>query len=493
MSLPAITNYADQATILSGNAYQTTTTGVSTPVDTFYGQNPWAGLTANERLWYDPVLRDVFRKEAVFSQHVTFMQNLAARNAPAMQMTMLMDLHPNFNPIGLRDQWIGTSHVDSKAVQITFDRYGQKVSYSAYDPIITYWREQTEQGNTQNAVRAILQGKLAQSIVDIQDLLARNAMLQVPFQLFANGKSNFAQIAPNDLITTPVLRSIHLGMKNRDVPYTQGANGTVKGDVICITSPSVMYDIYNQTDPRDWLIPMAYGDARRLLNYEVGTYQNVRFIESRRCTLYNTGKQVIQSQVTVAIHAGDGAAGPGAPSPLLTKADGSYIVGQPGTAVQYITLGNASTGDMNTFAVGDRVTVHTQRTNAYGVSGGVDYLDGTAQDRRIVAIDASGKRLQFNEPLLIDMTTDLGGGVFAYVTKGVHVNAAVFIGGSEGIVMGVGRPPRMHNPPPIDDFDHIYRFSWDSYQGYNLFRPEVLEVFFCAGSYREVGGFYPQA
>jgi len=54
-------------------------------------------------------------------------------------------------------------------------------------------------------------------------------------------------------------------------------------------------------------------------------------------------------------------------------------------------------------------------------------------------------------------------------------------------VSGVARAPRLHAPPPVDDFEMVQRFSWDAYMGYQPYAPEVFEVVFSAGSTRVKG------
>jgi hypothetical protein len=261
------------------------------------------------------------------------------------------------------------------------------------------------------------------------------------------------------------------------------------GTIVCITSPGVLYDLQNQTDPKDWLVPLAYANPSRLLNYEVGTYRNVRFIETPKATLFNCGAIQAQVPVSAAINAGDGA-----PDPNTTLVDATYAVGQPNAAhfIQLAALDSfgalVDAAYMNAnFAIGDMLTIHIQRTNDFGVVNGVDYRDGKASTRRVVGIDAAQRRLTFDRPIMVDMDVALAPGVFAYVTKANHVHAMIFVGGPSGIVMGVGRPPRIHTPPPVDDFDSIFRFSWDSYQGYVNYAPEVLEVVFTSASYRYSG------
>lgn len=445
--------------------------------DTAYPDNPWAGITTKERIFYDPVLREIFRQNNVYARYATFVQNLANRNAKTMNISEVLDIHPNNDQLGLRDIYLPASHVDSRSLDITFARYGGKVAYHVYDEIITYWQTQGGAGSL-SAIRRIVQDKLGQHMVDVQDLLARNAFLGVPFALYADGASGFNTLTPQSKMSTAILNEIQLGMQYRNVPGFKQEDDQ-GGDLICITSPGVIFDIQTQTNPADWLVPKAYGDPSTLLKYEIGTYRNVRFIRSPKATLFNCGDITIQTTVTSPILAGDGS-----PDPASTKVDSTYKVGQP-AATHYIQL-DAGT-DMTQFAVNDIVTIHLNRTSAFGVTNGVDYREGTLHNRRIAAIDAGNHRLSFVIPIMVDMNTDLGGGVYAYVTKGVHIHSSTFIGGNDGIVMGVGRPPRLHFPAPVDDFDAMFRFSWDSYQGYLNYRPEVLEVFFSGGSFREVG------
>lgn len=96
--------------------------------DLNYPDHPWAGITEKERRWYDPLLRDVYRKFNIFGQFTRFKQNLGAVNAKTMQISSLYDIHANNNPLGLRDLYMPASHVDSRWLEITFNRYGGKTA-----------------------------------------------------------------------------------------------------------------------------------------------------------------------------------------------------------------------------------------------------------------------------------------------------------------------------------------------------------------------------
>lgn len=312
-------------------------------------------------------------------------------------------------------------------------------------------------------------------MVDVQDLLSRNALLSAPYKLYPGAASDMGDLTGADTITTEILDQIQLGMQFRDVPSNQYTDGHA-GEVICLTSPGVIFDLVNQVDPAAWQWRVAYADPSRLLNMEVGSLRNVRFISTPKCCLFNAGDITIQADITVPINAGDGA-----PTSLV---DGVWHVGQTGVR-NYVQL--SSSTDMSEFSINDIVTVHVGRTNANGTTNGLDYLDGKLENRRIIDKNDGSYRLMFEEPIMEDFTTDLGSGVYGYVTKGTHVHTSIFLGGSDGIINGVGQPPRMYTPPPIDDYESIYRFTWDSYQGYQVYNPKVMEVFASAGTFRNVG------
>jgi N4-gp56 family major capsid protein len=447
-------------------------------IATYYADNPWEQVTQNQRTWYDPLLRDMYRKRAVFGQYTSFKQNLAGVSTQTMVVTQLMDLHPNINPMGNRDIWINASHFDSRNVEITFKRYGGKVAYHEFDDIITYWR-----ANGQAGLASIIQGKLGLQMIDVLDLLSRNAILSSPYKMYGGGASSFNDLLPvsstqttDYKLTTELIDFVHLGMQNRDVPYAADPNGDI-GTIVGIISPGVFFDLQQQSTPKDWIGRMQYARPITLLRYEVGMFRNVRWVVTPKAYLYNAGQITVQAVVTAPINAGDGA---------LTntqKVDNVWRVGQNGVT-PYVTVDTVTD-----FAVNDIVTLHVNRTDDNGVTNGVDFTDGKAHHRRIVQIDSVNKRLMFDLPILEDFTVDLDSpnGVYGYITKGQHISACMFIGGPDGVVQGVARPPRFTAAPPIDDTLSTYRFAWNSYMGYNVYNPSVLETVYVAGSFRQIG------
>jgi len=446
--------------------------------DTYYPDNPWSGISTNQREWYDPALRDIYYSQALYNRFVTtqFDVNGMPEN-PSMTITSLMLPHGNFDPINFRALWMNSSRIDTFARTIAFQRYAAKMAMHKHDRAITYW-QQDRVGGLIN----ILNRGLGHMMTNIMDALARNAFLDNAFSLYGGASASevdFSDISAytGKTLTTRLIDDIHLGMAERNVPYASGFNG-VQNNIICITSPGVVADLQYEAsaggNANAWIDVMKYADPSRIIRGEVGTYHHVRFVRTPRAILYNCGPVDAQTTLAAAANAGDGA-----PDPSTTNVLGVKKMGQPSGVTNYITV-----ADETGFAAGDYISIHTDRTNDFGVTDGADYRDGTKQEFRIVSIDAPNNRLVLDKPLMTDFATDLGSGVYGYVTKGKHIHTAIFIGGTDGVVMGVNQPPRVYSPPPVDDFNSIFRFSFDMNVGYQVFEPEVFEVWFGAGSTR---------
>ena len=449
--------------------------------DTYYSDNPWEVIDKNQRTWYDPDLIALFREQALFTPTIRFIKNLGDVRATKMVMTSVYDAHPDTTPLAMRQIWMPASHIDSRQVEVVFNRYGGKVAYNTYDDMITYWRQNNKAG-----VRAICRGALGQHMIDVLDLLARNAYVKGAYDsgyiLIPGGGSDFSDIGLTDTFDVNVALEIWLGMTMRRVASARGPSGATD-NIICYTTPSVIYDIQKGTASDEWINVHQYADQTKLLRYEVGTYKNIRFVQSPKLVLWNAGELIAQGLISAAIHAGDGA-----PDPDSAKVDNTYMVGQTTNGiVNYISIGSWGVGSVASINVNDMVTIHLTRTSAYGVSNGVNPYEGTSHVRRVVGVSSGPDRLILDQPIMIDMATDLGAGVYGYVTKGRNIHASIFIGAPQGIVSGVAAPPRLHTPPPVDDFEMIQRFSWDAYMGHQVYAPEVFEVVLSAGTTRIKG------
>jgi len=451
--------------------------------DLYYDDNPWSVVDKNQRVWYDPELIAKYRQQALFTPTIQFMRNLYDVRTTKMVVTQLLDPHPDTTALAVRQIWMPASHLDSRSVEITFSRYGGKVAYNFYDDIVTYWRQ-----NNQEGIRQITRGALGNHMIDVLDLLARNAYLKGAidsgFVLYQGAGSSFNSLAITDLFNVNTGMDIWLGMAQRGVAAALGAAGA-NNNIICYTSPSVIYDIQKATGGGSagdqWITINQYANPTALLKYEVGSYKQIRFVQSPKLCLWNCGEVVAQGLVDAAINAGDGA-----PAPGTTKVDNTYMVGQTTGAIKnYVSIGSWDVGSIASISVNDIVSIHTTRTSAYGVTNGVDPFEGTLTNRRVTAKGAT--TLVFDQPIMVDMNTNLGSGVYAYVTKGRNIHGSIFVGGNDGIVSGVAIPPRYHAPQAIDDFESVQRFSWDAYMGYQTYAPEVFEVVFSSGTTRIKG------
>lgn len=449
------------------------------PITDYYADNPVEVLDKNQRVWYDPDVLALFRTRSLFSDIVTYARNLGSVQATSMVVTQVLEPHANYNPIATRQLWLPAMHIDSRAIEITFEHHGGKVAMHEYDELVTYWK-----ANGTGGLRSILNSVLGANIVDVHDYLARNALIEgalnhTGYTYYAGSATDFGDMISTDVMDISIPPTIQLGMKYREVNGALNPDGSA-GAVVCYTTPGVIFDL--QKDP-DWVEVAKYASPGSLFRYEVGTYKNVRFVESPRLVLWNAGTVEFSAGITVAHTAGDGAP--------TGKVDGTYKVGQGSAGIKnYIQLDTSP--DVGTLEanlqVNDIVTIHTSRTSAYGATNSVDPFDGSNQYRRVVSIDASSDQICLDKPLMADLpSTVIEGANYGYVTKGFSPHASIFVGGPQGVVTGVAAPIRLHTPPPIDDLESIYRFSWNDRMGHQPYAPEVFEVVFSAGSIRLKG------
>lgn len=453
------------------------------PITQYYADNPVEVLDQNQRTWYDPDILALFRTQSLFTNITTYARNLGDVQARSMVVSQLLEPHANYNALATRQLWMPAMHIDSRSQEIVFQHHGGKVAMHEYDQLVTYWR-----ANGRPGLRNILNSVLGKNIIDVHDYLARNALIQgaletTGYVYYAGSATDFDDIAPTDVMTPDISAEIQLGMKYREVNGALNPDGSA-GAVVCYTTPGVIYDL--QRDP-DWVEVAKYADPARLFRYEVGSYKNVRYVESPRLVLWNCGAIDFQCEVVQAHHAGDGCVDP---SSGVDKLDGVYSVGQSSAGiVHYIQLSDTpGTGVLGTdVIVNDIVTIHISRTSAFGVTNGVHPFDGTLHNRRVVKIDLVNDRIMLDRPIMLDFADALSPGVYAYVTKGMSVHASIYVGAPQSIVTGLAAPIRLHTPPPIDDTESIYRYSWNDRMGYQPYAPEVFEVVFSAGAIRIKG------
>ena len=437
--------------------------------DTEYGVTPWENFETNQRTVYVPELLETFRNQALFYRLVTYGVNLAAQRTQQMVFTRPIDPEPNIQSSDFRATWLPQLYMDSQSITITTARYGNKIQLHKWDDLITYWTENGREG-----LRAIMRSRVAPNMIQTLDILARNAFLEHYAPMFAGGRSDFRSITSSDTFDPDIVDAIWLSVDYAPDPVTSPIFG--------ICSPGAQFVFQNTAMASgDWLQRLQYADPQRLINYEIGAWKNVRFAVNPLSVLWNCGEVIHQTFITAPVERGDGAPDP---SVSADNVDGVWATGQPG-ATHGITV-----NDANGFVVGDWVTLHRVRNSSNstrGVLNGVVYDHYQNTLRRIVK--KSGSTVYFNKPILTDWfsTTVNGQSHYGWMTKARNINTAIFVKGPRAVVAGVTQPPQTYTPPPVDDTESVYRFSWDAYLKYQIMFPERFEVLFHAGPHRRLG------
>lgn len=442
-----------------------------------YLTDPWATITQNERTWYDPLLREVYVRQSVYSQLVNMYVDLNAQRTRKVVVSNIIPPRPYTAAIPDRETAASRLYTDSYRKEITVERYGNGISINRESELFSYW-----QRNGNYGLVPIIQQSLGQAIVDHMDLLARAAFLTNPYALFGTGTaSSFAGITASDRMSTELLDSIWLGLRERRVPWAAYGITPTPNSLFCITSPGVIHDLKREVLPATnsgYVDVAKYADGKAVLAGQFLTYRNIQFIETPLAILWNCGPITQQANITAAVKPGDGA-----PDPNTTAVDNVLYVGQP-DATHYIQVNSVTN-----FKVGDMVTVHKIRatgSSKTSVTNGVDFRDPMLQNMEIVAIDTTNNRLVFREPYMMTgldgkgLETEVTTGVYGYVTKGRHIHTAVFLSTDfpQGVIAGVTQLPRIYTPPAIDDFLMIYRITYDMWMKYQLWEPQVFEVWF---------------
>lgn len=92
--------------------------------NTTYALDPWdpTKLTQNQRTWYDPVLRERYVRQSVYSQHVTMKIDTNAMQSRTVIFNDLIPPRPYIGTIG--DRALNSSRLWSDSFQrrLTVDR-----------------------------------------------------------------------------------------------------------------------------------------------------------------------------------------------------------------------------------------------------------------------------------------------------------------------------------------------------------------------------------
>ena len=456
----------------------------------FYANNPVGVIDQN--LWDDKtpeVIMNFQKGPTIYTPLIQWTTRSQETGALNSQFTELIEGDVNNDPISFEAQYIPEpAGVDSRSRWLTTNRYGDKVQLAKTSNIFQMWKMSGGRD-----WRGLLKGVLGNNVRRKFEILSRNAYLAGPKNFWTYGGSavDFSGINSTAKFGLGIANAWNLRLGNTGSPIIPGASAGIK---LCITPPGSVYDFQESLAGASQSEASMWRDAiigQGVLNYEIGSYKNIRFMEvpndnygQNSAILYNSGPIEIQAKVTSPI-----ARGAGSPNPEAEKVDGVWYVGQKGVA-HYIQLAN--TTDMSGFALNDMVTIHTVRTNAYGIEGGVDPLSGLTITRRIVKINEGAYQLSFDRPVMYPYTTEVDAeydpGTYAYVTKGTHVAFNLVLGSAGGIMGNVNKPLEFYEPEPVDDFKSVWRFVWDAIVGYNIWEPNVFECHFTAVSLPKPGG-----
>lgn len=212
--------------------------------------------------------------------------------------------------------------------------------------------------------------------------------------------------------------------------------------------------------------------------------------------LWNAGTITKQVAVSNAIHFGDGAT-----DPDVGPVDSVYYTGQTDAATtHYLQCTDLGTSQ---FAKGDFVTLHRARTSDWGITDGVDFLDGETMRCEVYAVDEVNERITLREPVTQQFEdpftyTTLGGvatngTAYAFITKAQHIHPVFIMAAREGVQYVRRRQPDgslIEFNRPVDsnvDFPSIERVTANWYGEVNPWEPDLYEIFFCAAPFSNRG------
>jgi N4-gp56 family major capsid protein len=123
---------------------------------------------------------------------------------------------------------------------------------------------------------------LSWNLAETVDAIARDA-----FDASTNvdyvGQSSEGAITASDIVTAAEVRQKHAELVNDSVMPFEG------GLYLAYISPSVSYDLKDETGDGAWVAPAQYVDINRLYMNEVGAFGGFRFVETPRVKLNTDG------------------------------------------------------------------------------------------------------------------------------------------------------------------------------------------------------------
>jgi hypothetical protein len=372
--------------------------------------------------------------------------------------------------------------------------YGGKSQYDKIDELVTRF------GHDDDAfIAAVMNDQLLNHYAATHERITRDAILKfMPYKFLGNGTPFKVGTADLSLLTGDTytfdlkfLEEVALRMAFRSESalkqwgdYAQPVPGQNFRDTVLVTVPtSVYWDLQNDVDSQYAIDLRQLGD-QRIINGGKIMWRNMVVQDGGIApSLFNAGKLITQKKVTSPIKWGDGAPDPNS-GPTV---DNIWITGQAGeNCTHYVQLEDFAEGD---YVEGDYVAIHTRRTNAWGITGGVDFLDGETMTAEVYQVDAANNRLVFRKPLTYAYDKTIEPGCYAYVTRAQHIYP-VYVQGARGMVTWAAREKvEWSHPKDVEaDIQSIERVVWHERGEMNLWNPDICEIAFCTGSFALRGG-----
>lgn len=401
----------------------------------------------------------------------------------------------NHNEIGVRQRYIDANYVDMRRKRLQSNkRYGGKTQLWEFDELVSRFGKGTPQ-----FMLNVLRTRMMASIKTTHEKLARDAIFKwAQHQFLGNGTkwavgtADWSTLSGDTYkidikwINDTRLRLAERSMQSQEQgTWANPVPGhAFENDLLVITSPNVMYDIWN-SDAGQWMEDLRTLKDERIINGGQFRYQGVTYAENRHSSiLYNAGPVAWQCGATSPIKFGDGS-----PDPDSETVDNIYYVGQSSDDVtHYIQCDNIGTSQ---FVKGDRISIHLQRTSSYGVTDGVDPFDGMTVEAVVYSVDEATERIELTEPMTLEFTQSFPatptstsvGTFYAFVTKGRHVHSLAVIA-SRGLHTWAARTPiRIHNPEDnVADLPGVIRVTWDEFGEMNRWNPYDYEIYYVVAS-----------
>jgi hypothetical protein len=451
---------------------------------------PWPYTKERNRDWYTPYMMAPFAESYTWYNIVRFIIDMSQVHAENAWFTERIPAQPDITEQALRGLTLPRQYFDSRRFGVTYSSYGGSVQYHKYDNMIYQWAQINANnpqvrntGIPQTDLIPIIRGDLAENMTKTLNILARNAILANGYgRTFASDATGFHNLAAEDTFNPDIARAIRLNSGYMPQPGR---------DVIpAVTSPAATYTVTGLPATDNYMRFREATQDKMLLNYVVGDYMGITWMEDRALVLYNCGAVLASASITSAVEPGDGA-----PDPATTGVDDHWRTGSEDAThyIQLSSISDPSTAETG-FKQGDIVTLCRTKATAnaaMATSGGVVWNDPDNITVRLASVDYNNNRVSLEIPVLNEKYfTAISSGLYGYVIKGRPVHACVFFNrglADPGIASVVMDSPKMYIVPPIDDRQARWVFSWDTYMKYNLVDPAAFNVHFFAGPITRVG------